>query len=58
MGEWITVKCGRKETEGLAESLGQSGELNIRTPSGKIKKIYSGDLVTVTEGYLRRRSVR
>jgi len=58
MGEWVTIKTGKKNIEGLAESIGPSGELNIRTPSGKIKKVYSGDVVSSTEGYLRRRSSR
>ncbi|MFC1767389.1 biotin--[acetyl-CoA-carboxylase] ligase [Candidatus Margulisiibacteriota bacterium] len=58
MGEWVTVKVGKKSVEGLAESIGPSGELNIRTPSGKIKKVYSGDVVSVTEGLLRRRELK
>lgn len=55
MGEWVTVKTETGEIEGMAESLGREGELNIRIAGGKIRKVYSGDVVSVTEGYLRRR---
>jgi BirA family transcriptional regulator, biotin operon repressor / biotin---[acetyl-CoA-carboxylase] ligase len=44
LGREVTVIIGKETFSGLAESIDDDGILILRFPSGKKKKIYSGDL--------------
>jgi BirA family biotin operon repressor/biotin-[acetyl-CoA-carboxylase] ligase len=44
LGREVTVAVGKETFSGLAESMDDDGILILRLPSGKKKRIYSGDL--------------
>jgi BirA family biotin operon repressor/biotin-[acetyl-CoA-carboxylase] ligase len=47
LGSEVEIETARSKIEGIAESIGDRGELRVRTFNGKIRKIFSADAVKV-----------
>lgn len=47
MGNRVKIETSRGEISGIAESVGEKGELRVRCRDGKIKKVFSGDVIKV-----------
>ena len=47
LGSRVKIETTRGEVHGIAESIGEKGELRVRCSDGKIKKVFSGDVVKV-----------
>lgn len=50
LGSMVRVETAKGEIKGIAESLGNKGELRVRCSDGKIKKVISAEAVKLNEG--------